>query len=476
MPMASPMMAAATPLPIAFNPLVQGMYPIASMSPVNWMTPSSFMSALASGPMPYRPPAFDFPRNVGMVMTIPYGTPNPLFSSPQYGGFSSSYSFGGGGSSCCCFSYSIPPPVLAPPSISYYPRPVCVPQPYAAPYPAPVAIPNVKQVPVPRSVCVIAPPVIADCNRQIPASSSNPLWPSQGVFTNGGVGQPLVMASNRNSSNTTLVTNETAIGSLPVYNALDKSNSLIGQKISSSLSNSALNNSELSGVTPSKAKNRSRLSRTRDDLYDRFRRYMPSIPRLSRSNYDLSTFRPRVDPILPPISQGVLIADSGWLPKHSEFETVSSVITRRKKRLPLYTSKNGKSMLYSDGAHVSFLPRRRRKHSSSSVSEYDCAICQQEREKRRLRKYYSSSTISSLLSEPKEKRNRLLSSKASSVSSLRHSPKRGHKSRRHPERPKRRSKSPTNNKSNSPKLIRRSPIHDPRTNSTIHEVDEEKEE
>jgi len=447
------------------------------MNPVNWMTPSSFMSALTSGPMPYRPPAFDFPSNVGMVMTIPYGTPNPLLSSSSYGGFGSSYNFGSGFSwnSCC---YSMPPvSVSAPPSVSYYPRPVNVPQPYYVPYPAPVPIPNVQQVPVPRPVSVVAPPIVAGSNYSLPVSAGVPLSPSQGVFTGGNFGRPAVMASNNNSTTQAIINNRSTSGSLPVYDPTDKSHLLIGQPVVSSLSNIGSNNNERAGVTPSTAKNVQQISQNRDTISARFLRHLPSISRLSRSNYTFNMPQPRSDPVLPPILRGQLISDSGWLPKTSKIPSITSILSGKKGKRPLYTINNGKSTHYSSSSGASLLKRRRRR-SSSSVSEYDCAICQQERDKRHLHEYYGSSTLSSLLSSPKGSRKRHLSSNESALSSTVRSPtsfkQHNYKShRRHPTRIKIKHTTPPSKKSNSPVLLRRSPVQEQKHDETIREEDEE---
>jgi len=481
MPMAAPMMAAATPLPVAFNPLVQGMYPMASMSPVNWMTPSSFMSALTSGPMPYRPPTFDFPSNVGMVMTIPYGTPNPLLSSPPFGGFGSAYNSGGGFSyNCCC--YSIPPvTVPAPSTVSYYPRPICVPQPYPVPYPVPVAIPNVQQVPVPRPVSVVAPPIVAGGHHPLPASAGVPLWSSQGVLTDNGFGRPAVMLSSNNSATHASTNYRPRNASLPVYDPTDKSSNLIGQPVISSLSNPGSNNNERPGITPSTAKNAKQSSQTRDTVSTIFRRHMPSIPRLSHLNYNLSTSQPRSDPVLPPIVRGQIISDTGWLPKTSKIQSIKSILSRKRGKRLLYTPDTANSILYSSSSGGSLLKRRRRNHSSSSVSEYDCAICQQERDKQRLSEHFGASTVSSLLSSPKGSRRRHLSTNESTFSSTTRSPtsfkQNSYKShRRHPTRIKIKPKTLSPTKSTSPVLLRRSPIREQKINETIHEEEVPQEE
>ncbi|CAF1299929.1 unnamed protein product [Rotaria sordida] len=242
MPMCSPMMAAATPLPITCNPLIQSMCPMPPTNCCNWMSPSSFMSALSSGPMACRPPAsFQFPSNVGMVMPFPWGTPNPLLTPSSFGGFSPQYN-GNGGLSCCCY-YCIPPPPPPPPPITYYPRPVCVPQPYPVPCPAPVPIPNVQQIPVPRCVSVVAPPIVADCNPCCPVPAGAPLIPSQGVVTLGTLGQSLVMRSNTISTDQRLFNDETR--RKPIRKTFDQSRRAKAERIAASLSNLGLGNTIL---------------------------------------------------------------------------------------------------------------------------------------------------------------------------------------------------------------------------------------
>ncbi len=481
MPMGASMMAAATPLPVAFNPLVQGMYPMASMNPVNWMTPSSFMSALTSGPMPYRPPGFDFPSNVGMVMTVPYGTPNPLLSSPSFGGYGSSYNVGGGFSWCCRYSCMPPTTAPAPPPISYYPSPVNAPQPYPFPYTVPVAAPNVQQIPFPRPVSTGAPPIIAGCNQFLPVSAAAPLWPSQGVVANGGFSQPAVMASNNAPTQIASINNQPTNGSLPVYNAIDSSRFLTGHQVTSSLPNIGSNNNQSPMITPSQAKNENQFIQTRDTLTDRFRRHIPSLPRFTRSNYHSTRSQLRRDPVLPPILRGQLISDSGWLPKSSHTGTITSILGGKGRKRGLYTTENGKSIFTPSSSPVSFIPRRRRHHSNSSTSEYDCAICQEQREKRRLREYYGSSTVSSLLSSPKGSRKQRLLSNESSYSTAIHTPtsskRESYKShRRHPTRIKIKSKSPVTKKTNSPVLLRQSPIQEHQSNGVINEEEEEEQE
>jgi hypothetical protein len=281
------MMAVATPLPIAFNPLVQGMYPMASMNPFNWMTPSSFMSALTTGPMPYRPPAsFEFPSNISMVMPFPYGAPNPLLASSSFGGFNPQYNFNGGLSCCCCYCT----PSIAPPAISYYPRPVSVPQPCPVPYPAPVPIVNVQQIPVPRPVSVVAPPIIAGGNQAFPTPAGTPLLSSQGGLMQGGFGQTLVMASDQNSTTQSLLNDETPEKpkrQTSIRKSIDQARREKAQRLASSLSNLGLNNfsTEISS-TKSKYRKKSRSNGTNTfDLDDLTLDALSSLKRHRKSTH-----------------------------------------------------------------------------------------------------------------------------------------------------------------------------------------------
>jgi hypothetical protein len=255
MPMAAPMMAAATPLASACTPLVQNMYSSAAINPSTFMSPASFTSALTAGPMPYRPPAsFEFPSNVGMVMPMSCGMPNPLLSQPSFGGFSPQFSPNGGLSCCCCIC--TPPPV-APPTVTFYPRPVSVPQPCPVPCPVPVPIVNVQQVPVPRPVSVVAPPILACGNQAMSVPSGAPLSQFQGGFIQGGLGQPLVMGSNKKSTKETLLSDKSSISSHQSHRRAK------AEQLAASLSNLGLNNNLHSDITLSKAKNRIKSTRNR---------------------------------------------------------------------------------------------------------------------------------------------------------------------------------------------------------------------
>ena len=262
MPMAAPMCAAATPLPIACSPLIQGMYPMSSgMNFGNWMTPSSFMSALSSAPLSYQPPpSFQLPSNIGAVMPFPFASSNPLLSMPSFGGFSPQYNFGGGMSCCCCYCS----PCSLPPPITYYPRPVSVPQPCPVPCPVPVPIPNVQQVPVPRQVNVVAPPIVAGCNPGFPIPAGAPLLPSQGGLTQGGMGQQLVMGSNHNSTTQTLLKDETA--ERPKRQSsdrkpVDRARREKAQKLAASLANLGFENSFPSDASSSRRRTHVKFSR-----------------------------------------------------------------------------------------------------------------------------------------------------------------------------------------------------------------------
>ena len=258
LPVAAPMIAAATPLPIASNPIVQSMYPMTGMNFANWMTPSSFMSAFTSGPLPYRPPAsFEFPNNIGMVMPFPGGAPNPLFSTPSFGGFSPQYNFGGGLSCCCSFCMPSCPP---PPPVCFYPRPVSVPQPCPVPYPTPVPIPNIQQVPVPRPVTVIAPPIVACDNQAFPIPAGAPLISSQGGLMQGGLSQQLVMGSNQNSTSTTLFKDESKRRT-STPKSVDPARRAKAQRLAASLSNLGLENSFPTKTSSSRHKHRIKSTR-----------------------------------------------------------------------------------------------------------------------------------------------------------------------------------------------------------------------
>jgi hypothetical protein len=330
MPMAAPMMAVAAPLPIAYNPLVQGMYPMVTANAPNFMTPSSFMSALTTGPMPYRPPAsFELPNNIGMVMTVPYGATNPLLATPSFGGFSPQNNFGSGLSCCCC--YCAPPP--APPVISYYPRPVPVPQPCPVPCPVPVPIPNIQQIPVPRPVTCVAPPILACGNQALSMGGGVPLMSSQGGFTQNGFGPTLVMASNTTSTTETLFKDETSEKSKEETSrpkSFNQSRRTKAQQIASSLSELGLNNNFRKDSSSSKFKNRIKSTRTSDNhSFDDF-------TSLSLSNRKKTS-------------------DSDWLTS----DALSSLLSKSNK------TRHRKST--------------RHHHRHSLLSDHDCVVCNAER-------------------------------------------------------------------------------------------------
>ena len=264
---AAPMMAAATPLPMACNPLVQNMYPMASMNPTGFMSPSSFMSGLNSGPMPFRPPAsIEFPSNVGMVMNLPFGASNPLFPMPSFGGFSPQFGAGGGLSCCCCYCS----PAVSAPTVTYYPRPVCVPQACPVPVPVPVPIPNIQQVPVPRAVTVVAPPILAGGSQGFPMFAGSQLMPSQGMFAHGGMGPTTVMGSNRQSTVHSLADEQSSVTSkrsIPAIQSKDESRRLKAQRIASSLSNLGLDD-QTHGKTRSRHHHRSHRTSSRTSIGD----------------------------------------------------------------------------------------------------------------------------------------------------------------------------------------------------------------
>lgn len=260
MPMAAPMMAAATPLPSACCPLIQGMYPMTGgMNFGSWMSPSSFMSALSTVPSTFQPPAsFQLPSNIGGVMPLPYTASNSLLSMPSFGGFCPQYNFSGSMSCCCTYCT----PCALPPPITYYPRPVSVPQPCPVPCPVPVPIPNIQQVPVPRPVSVVAPPIIAGCTPGLPIPAGAPLTSSQGGFTQGGMGQQLVMASNNNSTTQTLLKDETTERPkrrLSDRKPIDRARREKAQKLAASLSNLGFENSFPSDASSSSSRRRTHI-------------------------------------------------------------------------------------------------------------------------------------------------------------------------------------------------------------------------
>ena len=473
MPMAAPMMAAATPLPVAFNPLVQGMYPMASMSPVNWMAPSSFMSALTAGPMPYRPPAFDFPSNVGMVMTVPYGTPNPMLLSPALGGFNSASYFGS--PSWYSSNYSMPQ-VAAPvsPITSYYPPAIGAPPSYSIPYSPPVAAPHARPMPVHQPIPLHSLPAASAAHQPLPVGVDSPLFFSQGSANQHVVGQPPVMASAHTTSF------PSSQPSLPIYNSIPSSASSIGQRLASNVSYTPFSQQQNYNATHSVAKyGNIRSSQTNGNLSDRLRRPRISLPRLSRSSYSLATSFPRSDPILPPITVGTLISDSGWLPKNVADQPILPVLSRPgKKNRPVDTTGNDNATVHTNSSRVSFFPHRRRArpHSNSSASEYDCAICALKRDKRRIRKQFGSAALASFLTSSKKPRRRPHRQHASSndvvVSTRSHS----NSARPYDRREQTRSKTSTSTGRSSPVLLRHSTIEGSPPHETLGGIAEKEGE
>ena len=413
MPMASPMLAAATPLPVAFNPLIQGMYPMASMNPVNWMAPSSFMSALSTGPMPYRPPGFEFPSNVGMVMTVPYGTPNPMLLSPSLGGFDSRSYFGA--QPWPSNNYSSPS-IQAPtsPMISYYPPATGAPSSFPMPYPAPVAAPRVPSMPVHQPVPLSSFPAAPAVHHPLPVGVDSPLVFSQGAVNRSVVGQPPPMAPAYIPSGAPLpqmTPFQSSQPSFPIYSSTTSAAPPIGQQLPSSVSHIPLNPQQDLYAAPSVAKYKGvRSSQTHGDLSDRFHRHSVRLPRLSRSSYNLAKSLPRSEHALPPITVGTLISDSGWIPRNVAQQTLPVVVSGSgKKLLPLHKTDKDAATMHSYNTRVTFLPRRhrgRRRRSSSSASEYDCAICAQQRDQRRLRKQFGATALSSFLLSPNKKKKK----------------------------------------------------------------------
>lgn len=272
----APMMAAACPLPCAQTPLIQNMYPSATMNSLSLMTPSSFMSSLPASS------SYSFPNNVGMVMTLPSSAPNPLLSASTFGGFSPQFSPSGGMACCCC--YCTPPAPPPPPQITYYPRPVSVPQPYPVPCPAPVAIPNVQQVPVPRPVSVIAPPIMADCSSPCSIQSGAPLMSSQGGFTQSGFNQPMVMGSRNISTQDSLFSDRSGKTKRPLYKPSIETRHEKAQRIAASLSKLGVNDNLSRKSVSNRTKHRTRSTRY-DDLSDNISVIsLPNNKYLSRMN------------------------------------------------------------------------------------------------------------------------------------------------------------------------------------------------
>ena len=473
MPMVAPMMAAATPLPVAFNPLVQGMYPMASMSPVNWMAPSSFMSALTAGPMPYRPPAFDFPSNVGMVMTVPYGTPNPMLLSPALGGFNSASYFGS--PSWYSNNYSMPQ-VAAPasPITSYYPPAIGAPPSYSIPYSPPVAAPHVQPMPVHQPIPLQSLPAASAAHQPLPVGVDSPLFFSQESANHHVVGQPSVMASGHTTSF------PCSQPPLPIYNSTAPSASSIGQRLASNASYIPFTQQQNYKGTHSVAKyGNIPSSQTNGNLSDRLRRPRISLPRLSRSSYSLATSLPRSDPILPPITVGTLISDSGWLLKGTADQTSPTILNRPgKKNRSVDTTGNGNATVHTYSSRVSFFPHRRRgrPHSNSSASEYDCAICALKRDKRRIRKQFGSAALASFLASSKKPRRRRRHHHAPSNNGVVSPHSHSNSARPYDRREQTKSKTYTSTGRSSPVLLRHSTIKEPSPHETLGGIAERKEE
>ncbi|CAF3613070.1 unnamed protein product [Rotaria socialis] len=231
-----PMMAASCPLPVACSPLVQ-----------SYQTPLPFQFSSGFG--------------------------------SSFGNFLPQYNPSSGMSCCCCVCA---PPL--PPAISYYPRPVSVPQPYPVPCPIPVAIPNIQQVPVPRHVSVVAPPIFADCNSPGAVPSGAPLMPSAGGFTQGTAAQSLVMASNKLSTKETLLNDDNSKDSKrrrPIHKTVDQSRRAKAEKIAASLSKLGLTDNLHSDTISRKGKHAVKSTRrirklSHDDI---------SLISLSKNNY-----------------------------------------------------------------------------------------------------------------------------------------------------------------------------------------------
>ena len=194
------------------------------------------------------------------------------------------------------------------------------------------------------------------------------------------------MAFSENSMVPKSLDNQVIKSSLPVCNATKQSHNLIREKVTSSLSTIDCNSNIRLGTTPSQAKYDSESGRISSTISDRFRNYRSLLPRFPRSNYNLAGPQSRSNPISQPLLHEQLIFDSGWLPAVSKFQTISSILTDGKRKRKSYIAESGKSMSQPIYNGVRFLPRRRRRRrqhhrSNSLVSEYDCAICQQQKDK-----------------------------------------------------------------------------------------------
>ena len=388
MPMGAPLMAAATPLPVAFSPLVHGMYPAASMSPVNWMAPSSFMSALTTGPMPYRPPGFEFPSSVGMVMAIPYGTPNPMISaSPYTANLSGSTNY----SSMPYYSVTQPVSTMTFSRPSYYPQPTYTFQ--SAPNP-------VSTIPQPN----ISAPTVPLSQQPLPVGVNGPL-----LSTNVGSQQtnPMYSSTAAVSYDSSAVVAKHA---LPIYDPIQASRSSMNGFSDVVTTGSPLINAMDLSIRTSLANEPTATYSTPGFSSTRFTSHHQSLPRLNYSTYDYTTSTQRRDPIIPPILVGELISDSGWLPKESFSGNQPIPMINKKQKRTVHTTDHGR-LYYNANNHVSFLPkrglrRRRVRRSNSSASDYDCVVCQEKRDRRRLKKYFGKSAVSSLFSSKKTKGHR----------------------------------------------------------------------
>lgn len=275
----APMMAAATPLPMALNPVVQSAYPIGNCCGPTFMSPSAFASTLSSGPLPFQPPSsFQFPSNVNMVMNIPFGFSNSLLSMPSFGGFAPQLN-SSGALSCCCFYCTTP---SCPPQVSFYPRPVSVPQPYPVPVPNPIPITNIQPIPIPRQVNVIAPPIVAGGGLSGAIPAGNSLVPSQGVLNQIPYNTVTVNASNGLRTEESLLSDRSSIKKKSL--SADETRRLKAEKIAASLSNLGLDDYRLkksSNRAPKHRKHRS--SKFTDEIkFDSPKR------RVHRSNSNLS--------------------------------------------------------------------------------------------------------------------------------------------------------------------------------------------
>lgn len=371
----TPMMAAATPLPIAFTPLVQGIYPSVMSNSVSWMPSSSFIDALSTGPMPYRPPDNIFPNSISMVMPIPYGVPNPFIPEQKSIGYHSTnqnypsvpsyYSDTNTSKTGAAFpnssysstqSYSFNLPVTY---ASYPSMPSINAQLGIGSSSQTMISPNQGLTPPTSTVTA---PTVSDLHQPLPVGVNGPMT-QMGDQTYHRENYSSVDFQSQQSS-------LTAKKYLPTYET-------IPARIR-----------PVDSFYPVKSSNKQQ-----------------SLSKMRKSDR-LTLESLRREPVVPPITRGELIYDSGWVSKKSKLKENFAKYFRIKQKPPTYTTTNGRMIVRKKQARVSFLPkngliRRRPKSSISSASEYDCAVCREERDRKRIKEHYGSSLLEPNISSPK---------------------------------------------------------------------------